>query len=290
MTWELENEPDVTADVGAGADVADTGADVADVADAGDAGDPWNGELDSLQSEEWFSSLADEHRSRLQTGLQSKYQNWERGYSQKFSSLAQQRKDAERQVAEARAIRARALKWQYGEEDPVSELEQQIGQLKTEHKTAVDTLRNEYESQYEKMMAGSDEERSEARQQLEAVRGELQALRDAQEAQKDAAEAAAADRLDQDIKTEAPDIHSSDDAFRMLMHLLLSGADRQTAYRAVRAALDLKQEKKAVEPPPSVAAMAAGSLDGAPEQNGDVDSLFKRLYQNAESADGVSQV
>ena len=250
MTWELENEPDVTAD-------------------AGDAGDPWNGELDSLQSEEWFSSLADEHRSRLQTGLQSKYQNWERGYSQKFSSLAQQRKDAERQVAEARAIRARALKWQYGEEDPVSELEQQIEQLKAEHKTAVDTLRTEYESQSEE---------------------ELQALRDAQEAQKEAAEVAAADRLDQDIKTEAPDIHSNDDAFRMLMHLLLSGADRQTAYRAVRAALDMKPEKKAVEPPPSVAAMAAGSLDGAPEQNGDVDSLFKRLYQNAESADGVSQI
>ena len=135
-----------------------------------------------------------------------------------------------------------------------------------------------------------NEERGEARQQLEAVRGELQALRDAQEAQKEAAEAAAADRLDQDIKTEAPDIHSNDDAFRMLMHLLLSGADRQTAYRAVRAALDMKPEKKAVEPPPSVAAMAAGSLDGAPEQNGDVDSLFKRLYQNAESADGVSQI
>lgn len=54
--------------------------------------DPWNGEIDHLQKQEWWSAIPEPVRPNIEQGLRTKWTNLEGGYSKKFQSLADERK------------------------------------------------------------------------------------------------------------------------------------------------------------------------------------------------------
>jgi hypothetical protein len=47
----------------------------------------WNGEFESLTKSEWWSKLPEDVRPVLESGLKSKYGNWQRGYQSKFDEF-----------------------------------------------------------------------------------------------------------------------------------------------------------------------------------------------------------
>ena len=71
----------------------------------------WNGEVDSLQSADWFGKLDESLRDPLIKGIESKYQNWQRGYTNKFQDVAKQRREAENLLKEVKEQELRVQRW-----------------------------------------------------------------------------------------------------------------------------------------------------------------------------------
>jgi len=47
----------------------------------------WNGEFESLTKSEWWAKLPEDMRPVVESGLKSKYGNWQRGYQSKFDEF-----------------------------------------------------------------------------------------------------------------------------------------------------------------------------------------------------------
>jgi hypothetical protein len=119
--------------------------------DAGPAEDApavfdWNGELDALSKADWFGRVGDEGlRNTLVRGFESKYRNFERGFTKAFQDTASRRKEIERREAKLREDEMRIQRWMTGDADPMAEKQREIDQLKAAHDAALETLRSEYE-------------------------------------------------------------------------------------------------------------------------------------------------
>ena len=62
----------------------------------------WNGEMEALREADWVQNLDPGMRRAVLDGIEGKYQNWQRGYTNKYQDLARQRRSAEDLMKEVR--------------------------------------------------------------------------------------------------------------------------------------------------------------------------------------------
>jgi len=195
---------------------------------AGEAGaedTAWNGELDSLDTQDWYKGLDEGIRGNLRKGYESKLKAYDKGFQEKFRKHADERKtwetskraDLER-IQKERADLEALL---YGEGDPHA------------------TLKEQYERDLKS-----------AREEAEGYKGKLSAFEKQQQEQ-------AADQIHDWVKTNAADVYENDEAFTVLVDLLASGHDPQKALKMVKATMS-----EAEEPPRSVKAAGPDSRAG----------------------------
>ncbi len=196
----------------------------------------WNGELDSLTKSDWFSKIGDDNlRNSLVRGFESKYRNFERGFTKAFQETAYRRKELERREAAIRENEARALRWLSGDGDPMAEKQAEIDRLKAAHDAALDTLRHEYAQSVQK----SQDEWTGKYGQAERERDELKSRLDQFEYEARAAEERqveeAVDEVESWLKEEASDVYENDGAFYAFCVLVTGGLDPEDAVTMTRA-------------------------------------------------------
>ena len=205
----------------------------------------WNGELDALTKTDWFSRVGDDNlRNTLVRGFESKYRNFERGFTKAFQDTASRRKEIDRREAKLRADEQRIQRWLTGDADPMAEKQAEIDRLKAAHDAALQTLRDEYEQSVHKAAeewtgkyGTAERERDDLRQRLESFEHEAQQAEERQVEQ-------AVTEVEDWMKSEASDIYESDEAFYAFCVLCTGGLDPEDAVTMVRA-------KYGATPPPA---------------------------------------
>lgn len=226
---ENNNEPSEAME--ADAPVADDGP----VEDAPSVFD-WNGELDALSKADWFSKIGDESlRNTLVRGFESKYKNFERGFTKAFQDTATRRKELERREAAIKENELKVMRWLNGSGDPMAEKQGEIDRLKAAHDAALQTLRDEYAQSVQKAAeewtgkyGTAERERDELRQRLEQFEYEAKAAEEQQVNQ-------AVDEVEEWLKSEASDVYENDDAFYAFCVLVTGGLDPEDAITMTRA-------------------------------------------------------
>lgn len=196
----------------------------------------WNGELDALTKADWFSKVGDDNlRNSLIRGFESKYRNFERGFTKAFQDTAARRKELERREVALRENEARALRWLSGDGDPMAEKQAEIDRLKAAHDSALQTLREEYAQSVQRAQeewtgkyGTAERERDELRQRLEQFEYEARAAEERQVEE-------AVDEVESWLKDEASDVYENDDAFYAFCVLVTGGLDPEDAVVMTRA-------------------------------------------------------
>ncbi len=234
----------------------------------------WNGELDSLTKADWYNRLDEPTRNTLSRGFETKYRNFERGYTKSFQDTASKRKDIERREAALREQELKIQKWLTGDADPMAEKQAEIDRLKAAHDAALQTLRDEYDQSVRKAAeewtgkyGTAERERDELRQRLEAFEYEA---KQAEERQIEAAVTEVEDWL----KSEADDVYNNDEAFYDFCVLVTGGKDPETAVRMVRAVHAPPEPPKA-EPVPD----AMNLMNMGPSRSASTTQTDNRSYK-----------
>lgn len=122
MDLVCEEDPG-TEDLGGDGGAVDTVADVSDsgVESGGGVLSDWNGEIDAIGGQDWYSGLEEGVRGRVSAGLKAKHDSWNKGYNAKFQALATERTTFEegmgRREAKAASDLELAKKFWYGDSD-----------------------------------------------------------------------------------------------------------------------------------------------------------------------------
>ena len=196
----------------------------------------WNGELDALSKSDWFSKIGDESlRNTLVRGFESKYKNFERGFTKAFQETAARRKDLERREASIKENELKVMRWLSGSGDPMAEKQSEIDRLKAAHDSALQTLRDEYAQSVQKAAeewtgkyGTAERERDELRQRLEQFEYEAKAAEERQVEE-------AVTEVEDWLKNEASDVYENDDAFYAFCVLVTGGLDPEDAITMTRA-------------------------------------------------------
>ena len=195
----------------------------------------WNGEFESLRDSEWAQKLEPEMRKALLEGIEGKYQNWQRGYTNKYQDLAKQRREAEDLMKEVREQEVKVQRWLHGDIDPMIAKQKEIDELKVAHRAALSALRKEAEAAHEKAtqshglaMETAAKERDDALRRYQEVHGQLEQFQESQvELQ--------VDSLEKWLTAEASDVYDNDDAFDKFCELARANFTPEDAVKMVRA-------------------------------------------------------
>lgn len=234
--FQSDEEPAVEATENNEAEVNETEA-LADVStEPAPSVFDWNGEIEALTKADWFSKIGDESlRNTLVRGFESKYKNFERGFTKAFQDTAARRKELERREAAIRDGELRVQRWLAGEGDPMAEKQAEIERLKLTHEAALSTLRDEYEQSVRKAQeewtgkyGTAERERDELRQRLEQFEYEAKAAEERQVEE-------AVTEVEDWLKSEAADVYENDDAFYAFCVLVTGGLDPEDAITMTRA-------------------------------------------------------
>jgi hypothetical protein len=238
-------------------------------APADDSPFPWDGEMNSLRDAEWFSSLDDRVRNSVLNGLENKHRNWQRGWTKAYQENADHRKDIERRMEAVRQSEIRVQKWLHGDVDPLNEKQKEIDELKRVHEAAVTAIREEHQLRLSQINNRTDEEAEKVRQELlqhkEKLAGYLKADQEREQAQVAAREQALSQRAEkfQDwLKSNEPQIYNNDDAFESLCVMMSSGFSLQDSLTFLRAKY-----------PAAAAAVAAAEPETKPEPEAVPESM-----------------
>ena len=209
----------------------------------------WNGEVNDLQQSEWLREASPAVRSAVLRGIESKYRNWQRGYTDKFQELSGRRKLLDRREQDIRTQEARVQKWIHGDIDPLEDKQREIDELKTSHDSALRTLREEYAENVEKSKTASAAEY----ETLKAERDELHHLHqvtvESKAAVEEAQTEAKIDDFEHWLKTEAPDVLDNEDAFYALCANCTAGFSKEKALKMVRGVWAAPTPEPEPEPP-----------------------------------------
>ena len=238
----VDTSPDTSPDTSSDTS-SDTDSDAPSVFD-------WNGEVDGLGEAEWFSSLDDSLRETVLKGLETKYQNWQRGYTKAFGENATRRKDLDSRENEIREQEVRVQRWLHGDIDPLTEKQKEIDdqieslaktiqQLMEEHAAAVEAAKGADQVEYDKAV----KELSETRQQLDTILTEKAATEKAELEQR-------TDEFENWVRVNEPDIMDNHEAFLNLCVLLTGGAKLDQAIAMVRGAFPRPSVEAVPEPEP----------------------------------------
>lgn len=236
----------------------------------------WNGELDALSKSEWFSKIGDESlRNTLVRGFESKYKNFERGFTKAFQETAARRKELERREAAIKENELKVMRWLQGSGDPMAEKQAEIDRLKTAHDAALQTLREEYAQSVQKAQdewtgkyGTAERERDELRQRLEQFEYEAKAAEERQVEE-------AVTEVEDWLKSEAADVYENDDAFYAFCVLVTGGLDPEDAITMTRAKFG---PPPAPTPEPVPEAMQMMNL--GPQRSGGTTQSESRSYKD----------
>jgi hypothetical protein len=209
----------------------------------------WNGELDGIKEAEWFSGLEENVRSGILGGLETKYRNWQRGYTKAFQDNASRRKELDGQQKAIRDQEIRVQKWLHGDINPIEDKQRELDELKTAHEVALNTLRAEYGENTEKLKTAHSSELDSLRQEREEIGTKLKSFEES--AAK--AEASRVDAVVQEFETwltsNAPEIIANDEAYYTLCALVgPMEIPLESAVSMVRAGYTMADAAQAAEP------------------------------------------
>lgn len=197
----------------------------------------WNGEFESLTKAEWWAKLPEDVRPVLESGLKTKYGNWQRGYQSKFDEFkkGQQTWTTEREQMRAEMDKVKANRDWFEKllsaDDSTTEMQSKLAEMEkslNEREAGI----NDWKSRYEALE--TEIANREAETEMEK------------------------------LKAEYPDIYEdySEDAngaptgaFAEYLKLLEAGYETDRAARMVRAVMPQKAQPpgpRAVELPASV--------------------------------------
>ena len=245
----------------------------------------WNGEVESLQSSEWFGGLDEPVRQGLLNGIQQKYQNWEKGYTSKYQELADLRKSYGTREAELKAQERRVQKWLYGDGEPLEETRAEMARMQTQHEAAIGALRSEYEKALEDIRTAQSGELQEAIQARNTAMEKIQAFEQERAAAEEAQVEAQVDELEVWLDSNAPDIVANDDAFYTWCVLCTGGASPEDAVQMVRAKYGAPEPAPAPEEPSegvklmNMGGARTGTESGQPKSFEDIMDEMRRAAQ-----------
>ena len=245
----------------------------------------WNGEVESLQSSEWFGGLDEPVRQGLLNGIQQKYQNWEKGYTSKYQELADLRKSYGAREAELKAQERRVQKWLYGDGEPLEETRAEMARMQTQHEAAIGALRSEYEKALEDIRTAQSGELQEAIQARNTAMEKIQAFEQERAAAEEAQVEAQVDELEVWLDSNAPDIVANDDAFYTWCVLCTGGASPEDAVQMVRAKYGAPEPAPAPEEPTegvklmNMGGARTGTESGQPKSFEDIMDEMRRAAQ-----------
>lgn len=236
----------------------------------------WNGELEALSKADWFSKIGDDGlRNTLVRGFESKYKNFERGFTKAFQETASRRKELERREAAVKENELKVMRWLNGSGDPMAEKQAEIDRLRAAHDSALQTLRDEYAQSVQKAQeewtgkyGTAERERDELRQRLEQFEYESKAAEERQVEQ-------AVDEVETWLKEEASDVYENDDAFYAFCVLVTGGLDPEDAVVMTRAKFG---PPPAPTPEPVPDAMQVMNL--GPQRSGGTVQSESRSYKD----------
>lgn len=196
----------------------------------------WNGELEALSKAEWFSKIGDESlRNTLVRGFESKYKNFERGFTKAFQDTAARRKELERREAAIKDNELKVMRWLQGSGDPMAEKQAEIESLRQQHEAAMQSLRAEYEQSVKKAEEEWTGKYGSAEQERDALRAQLQQFEEAAREAEEQQVNQAVDEVETWLKSEAADVYENDDAFYAFCVLVTGGLDPEDAITMTRA-------------------------------------------------------
>ena len=244
------SEPVETVDVSASETQEVTPVTVEEEVEVPDVFD-WNGEYESLHSSGWVKQLDENLRDSVLKGIQDKYQNWQRGYTNKYQELAKQRKEVDELLKEVRENEIRVQRWMNGDVNPMVEKQREIDEMKVAHRAALKALRREAETAHEKAIRTHGEameqaarERDQALQQYQQINEKFQTFENQQvETQVDA--------LEGWLVAEHKDIYDNDEAFDEFCLLARANIAPERAIKMVRANYPSPEPEVAPEPAPA---------------------------------------
>tara|TARA_R110002020_G_scaffold164181_2_gene350659 strand:+ start:201 stop:1196 length:996 start_codon:yes stop_codon:yes gene_type:complete len=210
-------------------EVADTTATAETSVDAADTVIDWNGEIDSLKKDEWFLALDDKLQGAVLEGLNTKYSNWQRGYTDKFQEMGLRRKALDAKEADVRDQEQRVQKWLHGDIDPLEEKQKEIDELKAMHRSAIDTLKGEFADATEKASNSSKSELQQIIQERETLRQQIESFETKAKEAEEAEIAHAVQEFETWIKDTSPSVHENDAAFKLLCELCTANVDPREA-------------------------------------------------------------
>jgi hypothetical protein len=236
----------------------------------------WNGELEALSKADWFAKVGDDAlRNSLVRGFESKYKNFERGFTKAFQETAARRKELERREAAIKENELKVMRWLNGSGDPMAEKQAEIDRLRAAHDAALQTLRDEYAQSVQKAQeewtgkyGTAERERDELRQRLEQFEYESKAAEERQVEQ-------AVDEVETWLKEEASDVYENDDAFYAFCVLVTGGLDPEDAVVMTRAKFG---PPPAPTPEPVPDAMQVMNL--GPQRSGGTVQSESRSYKD----------
>jgi hypothetical protein len=228
----------------------------------------WNGELESVKDSEWFGNLHPNTQTGILKGLETKYQNWQRGYTDKFQEIAKQRKDIDAKLNEVRAQEQRVQKWLHGDIDPLVEKQREIDEMKIAHSAAMSALKTQYEEAVEQMKTSRGAEFEEAVKARDEALARAEQYESSIREQQEAETEHIVDQFEHWLKTEAPDVYDNDDAFYSMCVLCTGGVSPEDAVAMVRGKYGNPQTEVAPAPEGAVAPEATPEPEPEPVPEG----------------------
>jgi len=236
----------------------------------------WNGELESLKTSDWFERLDESTRAGLLQGLETKYQNWQRGYTSKFQDISKQRREVDAMLKDVRENEMRVQKWLHGDVDPLKEKQSEIDEMKVAHRAALATLRAEFEEAQEKLANGHTTSVEEATKARDEALARVQEFETAAAKAEEARIASAVDEFETWMKEKAPDIYENEEALKALCVLCtprgnpdngdyFPGYEADTALAMVRAQYPLQEAEPEPEPEPEAVPEGMKLMDMGPD-------------------------
>jgi len=195
----------------------------------------WNGEVNDLKQAEWYGKMDPELRDSMLRGIENKYRNWQRGYTDKFQEMSGHRKKLDRREHDIREQERRVQKWLHGDIDPLEAKQREIDDMKLAHDSAVSALQREYADNVEKAKTATDSEYRKLLEERNELAGKFEQIETEKVAAAEAQLEAATDEFESWIKETAPDVMDNDQAFYALCANCTAGFSREQSLMMVRA-------------------------------------------------------
>ena len=236
----------------------------------------WAGELAALQGAEWFKGLSPDTQTAVLKGIETKYKNWQSGYTQKFQNLATQREKLQADKQKLRQEQIRVQKWLYGSENPLADKQAELDGLTQSHAAALEEMKKAHAEAIEAAQSSHKAEFEAAKKSLTEAQEKVQQFETAK-AERDKVELeAAASEFMSYVKNNAPDIMENDAMYFDLVGACQVGNSLDDAILMVRAKYG-KNKPQPESVPDAVDMMNMGSGQAAGTESGNTRSFSEMM-------------